>query len=323
MVRKNKYALQVVVIVLIVVFAVYFPKVVSPRWMHIAVLCCYYLLMAQSWNLLMGFTGLFSFAHPALAALGGYTSALLFIYLGVHPLLGMVLGGLFAATMSLLLGLVSLRLHGFYLCLVTWAFLEIFVNIVRINHTFTGGTMGLTTPPMFDRSLGRLPYFYLGLFMVICLNLFIIKLMDSRAGLYLKSIRDDDVASQVMGVNPTLWKLLAFTISGFWAGMAGSYYVHALRVVEPGMASLGEMGQIVLMVVIGGIGTIAGPVIGGILVVLSSQLLMGQFAELSLLIFAVLMILVMRFVPGGIIGFVMGPLNRVPWKKGSISETGI
>ena len=272
----------------------------SPRWLNVLSIALYYVILATSWNLMMGYTGLFSFAHTALAAIGGYTSGLLAVKAGVPPALSLPISGVSAALASLVLGLVSLRLRGFYLCLVTWAFAEISVGVFRVEYKVTGGSMGLVVPPLFPTAAGKVPYYYLGLGLVVAALVFMVLLSRSRAGIYLRSIRDDELASEVMGVNTIGWKVFCFTVCGFWAGLAGGYYGHLIGVVDPGMGALSEMGLVILMVIIGGMGTLTGPVAGAFLIVVLSEALRGKLEAMSLLFFAIIMVLVMRFLPGGL-----------------------
>ncbi len=288
-------------IAVLAVVAALVPLVVkSPHWLHVLDITLYYILLTSSWNLMMGYTGLFSFAHTALSAVGGYTSGLLALRAGIHPALAMLAGGLMAATASLVLGMVSLRLRGFYLCLVTWAFAEIATGILRAEYEITGGTMGLVVPGLFPTGVKRVAFYFVGLGLVIAFLVFMEYLSQSRVGIYLRSIRDDELASEAMGVNTTAWKVFCFTVCGFWAGIAGAYYGHYIGVVDPGMGSLNEMSLVILMVVIGGIGSIPGPVVGAVLVVILSDLLRGSLAAMSMLIFAIVMVIVMRFFPGGL-----------------------
>lgn len=282
----------------------------SPRWIHVLGIVAYYILLASSWNLIMGYTGLFSFAHMAMAAIGGYASGLAAVRMGVHPWLGMPLGGLGAAVASMVLGTVSLRLRGFYLCLVTWAFAEISINVLRSEYEVTGGTMGLMVPRLFASEAGSTPYYLVGLGLVVAHVAFMVLVMNSRVGLYLRSLRDDALASEAMGVNTTFWKVFSFTVAGFWAGLAGAYYGHFIGVVDPGMGALTRMGLVILMVVVGGIGTISGPILGAAVVVILSEFLRGRLEAASMLIFATLMILVTRFSSGGLMAGLAMLLRR-------------
>ncbi len=276
----------------------------SPHWLQVLSLAFYYVVLTTSWNLMMGFTGLFSFAHTALAAIGAYTAALLVLRAGLPHVWAIAAAGIVTGVASLLLGAISLRLRGFYLCLVTWGFAEITIGIFRVEYRVTGGTMGLMVPSLFPSAWGKTPYYYLGLFLAALVLTFMVLLSRSRIGLYLRSIRDDELASEVLGVHTVLWKVFCFTVCGFWAGVGGAYYGYVVGVVDPNMGALSEMGKVILMVIIGGMGTIPGPVVGTFLVMVLSEFLRGRLAAMSMLIFAVVLIVVMRFLPGGIMAAV-------------------
>lgn len=281
----------------------------SPRWLHIGNTVFYYVMLSASWNLMMGFTGLFSFGHTALSAVGGYGSALLVTHLGVPPITGPFLGGLVAAFFSFVLGIICLRLRGFYLALVTWAFAEIVIGVVKVQYDLTGGTQGLRTVGLFWPGAGRIPYYYFGLILVFLITLSIHKLSKTDYGSYLRSIREDEEAAEVLGVNTVVWKILCFTYAGFWAGLGGAYYGHYIGVVDPSLGSLGEMSIVVLTVVVGGMGTVFGPVIGSFLVIVAADLFRGKLAALSMVFFSLLMMLVVRFFRGGLMQF-LGPGRR-------------
>ena len=294
----------------ILLFLAIFPFLgFSPRWLHIGNTVFYYVMLSASWNLMMGFTGLFSFGHTALSAVGGYASALLVTHLGVPPIAGPFLGGLVAAFFSFVLGLICLRLRGFYLALVTWAFAEIIIGVVKVQYDLTGGTQGLRTVGLFWQGAGRIHYYYLGLILVFLITLSIHKLSKSDYGSYLRSIREDEMAAEVLGVNTVVWKILCFTYAGFWAGLAGAYYGHYIGVVDPSLGSLGEMSIVVLTVVVGGMGTVFGPVIGSFLVIVAGDLFRGKLAALSMVFFSLLMMLVVRFFRGGLMQF-LGPSRK-------------
>jgi branched-chain amino acid transport system permease protein len=288
----------------ILVFLAIFPSLgFSPRWLHIGNTVFYYLMLSASWNLMMGFGGLFSFGHTALSAVGGYASALLVIHVGIPPIVGLFLGGVTAAFFSFLLGVICLRLRGFYLALVTWAFAEIVMGVAKVQYDLTGGTQGLRTVPLFWQGAGRVPYYYLGLALASLITYSIYRFSKTDYGSYLRSIREDEMAAEVLGVNTVAWKILCFTYAGFWAGLAGSYYGHYIGVVDPSLGSLGEMSTVVLTVVVGGMGTVFGPVLGSFLVIVAADLFRGKLAALSMVFFSLLMILVVRFFRGGLMQF--------------------
>lgn len=272
----------------------------SQVWITVLNVFFYYALLAMSWNIVFGYAGQFSFGHVSFSAIGGYTSALLAIHLGISPLLGMFLAGLFSAFIGILLGVIVLRLRGFYLCLVTWAFAEVTNIVIKTEYQITAGTGGLLTPSLFLGPRSSLYSYYFGLGLMLLILVVCALIINSRIGLFLFAIRDDQDAAEIMGVETTLWKIFAFSLSGFWAGLAGAYYAHFFSLIDPTIGGLDEMGKVILMVVVGGIGTLYGPLLGALFVVISSEIIRGSLAEMSLLIFTIVMILTMRFARGGL-----------------------
>lgn len=298
----KKNAKKILILLLLLLVMVIYPQVIgSPRWITMGSLFFYYAILASSWNLLLGYTGIFSFGHMASVLLGGYTAGLLTSRMGLNPILTFLIGGLVAAFVNFLVGVICLRLRGFYLTLVTWAFAEMTIAVMNNEYTVTGGSMGLLAKGIFSSVSGLVENYYLGLFLAAVFFALMYYLIHSRAGIYLRSIRDDEAASEVMGVNSTAWKIFSFTFSGFWAGIAGSYYINFMGIIDPTAGNLMELGNVMLMVVLGGLGTLSGPAIGAFLVVLALQLLIG-FESMSMLVFAILMIIVLRYFPGGIMG---------------------
>lgn len=273
----------------------------SPRWITIGNIIFYNIILASSWNLIMGYTGIFSFGHMASVLLGGYTTALLSLKAGVTPVLALLAGGLVAALANFLLGALCLRFRGFYLTLVTWAFAEMTIAVVSNEYRITGGTMGLQAKGIFGSSSAYIPNYFLGLFLAGVFLILLYFLIHSKVGVYLRSIRDDETASEVMGVNTTMWKIFSFTFSGFWAGIAGGYYLNFMGIIDPSAGNLMELGNVMLMVIMGGIGTLTGPVIGTVFVVVANEMLI-DFQAMSMMIFAILMIIILRYFRGGIVG---------------------
>ena len=274
--------------------------IASEVWLTVLNIFFYYALLALSWNIVFGYAGQFSFGHVTFAAIGGYTSALVAIHFGIPPVCGIAVGGLSSAFIGILLGILVLRLRRFYLCLVTWAFAEVTNIVIKTEHEISAGTGGLSTPYLFEGSKAFLYSYYFGFGLLILVLLFCGFLGNSRMGLFLFAIRDDQDAAEMMGVRTTFWKIFAFSVSGFWAGLAGAYYAHFFSLIDPSIGGLDEMGKVILMVVVGGIGTLYGPLLGAFFVVISSEIIRGGLAEMSMLLFAIIMILTMRFARGGL-----------------------
>lgn len=303
--RPNRNTL---VLALLFLVAVAIPFGISGYWLYIIILAYYYTIMASSWNLLSGYTGQISLAHAAFAGIGAYTSAFLTLYFSWNPFPAMIMGGLSATVVGYGLGRICLRLKGPYLALTTLAFSEIFRIIVTVEYDYTRGTQGLNTPPLFP-TLSKIPYYYT-IFALMLVTLYVLyRTINSPIGLYLKAIREDEDAAAVMGVNIVKWKVFAFTASSFFAGLAGGFFAGFIRVVSPQMILLGEMGLIIAMTVIGGLGTLTGPILGAIVVEVFSEYV-KDFGPYELIIFGALLILMMRFSREGLHGFLRTHLLR-------------
>ncbi len=273
------------------------PFFVSAYWTHVLIIGYYYALLAVSWNLVAGYTGQFSFGHVALAAIGAYTSGLIAVHYGISPVLGVLAGALVAAGTGYLVGALCLKMRFVYLALTTLAFSEILRRVIIIEEEYTRGSLGLSVPKLFGP--GVLWYYYALLGVLVLSVAVIYWIMRSKIGLFLRSIREDEGAAWVMGVDIKKWKLFAFVVSSFIAGIAGGLYGHYIGLVSPTMLTIGQMGLVIAMTVIGGMGSLIGPVIGGVLIEIASEYL-REYGALRLVIFGALIILVMRFFRGGL-----------------------
>jgi branched-chain amino acid transport system permease protein len=281
--------------------AVAFPFVAGGYWTHVMTIAYYYALVAASWSLIAGFSGQFSFGQMAMVTIGAYTSGFLSLNIGVPPLIGLLAGGAMAAAASYGLGSLCLRMRGPYLALTTIAFSESFRLIMSSEFEVTRGTLGLSVPPLVAQwGAFKMPYYFLML-AVLGISLFVMaRILSSRLGLFFRSIREDEDAASVMGVDTTKYKILAFTIGGFFAGVAGAFFGHYLQLVSPIMGSLGEMGLVISMVVVGGTESLAGPVMGALMLEVASEYF-RVYGELYKVLFGLLMILTLRFMPRGLL----------------------
>ncbi len=284
-----------------------------PWWLgeyytHILVVSCYYIILASSWNLLAGYTGQFSLAHHAFAALGGYTSALLALYFHVPLLIGIVLGGLLALVIGYGLGTLCLRMRAIYLALATWAFAETFRILIAMEYHITRGDLGLSTPLFFGTPHAT-PYFYLFLLLTLCSLFVMYQIVTSRIGYYMRAIRDDEEAAVVMGIDTIKWKRFVFAISSLFAGIAGGFYAHYIGLLSPVSIRFNEMALIIIMVIIGGLRSFLGPILGAIFIEVLSELL-RQYGELRMVFFALLVILIMRVYREGFMGILSHLASR-------------
>jgi len=215
-------------------------------YLNILTLCLIYAALASTWNLMVGYAGILSFGHQAFYGLGAYFSAIITIHLGVSPWLGLPLGGLFAAFFSLAIGIPCLRLRiAPYIAIATLAFSEILLVVCKNWVSLTRGEMGLSgIPPLTGFRLGefltvnfgggsKVPNYYVMLSIYILAMLAMYRLMNSKVGLALKSLREDQDAAASLGVDVTRYKLIAFLVSSFFAGVTGAFYAHYLSILAP------------------------------------------------------------------------------------------
>jgi branched-chain amino acid transport system permease protein len=278
------------------------PLLAGEYYTHILTISCYYIILAASWNLLAGYTGQFSLAHHAFAALGGYTSALLVIHLKLPILVGICVGGVVAMAVGYLLGTLCLRMRAIYLALATWAFAESLRLVIALEYQITRGDLGLTTP-FFFRTPFATPYFYLFLLLAMGSLLIMHKIVHSRVGYYMRAIRDDEEAALSMGVDTVKWKRFVFAVSSLFAGIAGGFYGHYIGLLSPASMKFNEMAIVIIMVIIGGLRSFWGPVIGAVFIEVLSELL-REYGEIRMVLFALLVIVIMRVYRDGMMGMV-------------------
>jgi branched-chain amino acid transport system permease protein len=272
----------------------------SPYWLGILVVSIYFALLALGWNLLAGFTGQFSLAPAAFAMLGAYATALL-DYHGKVPLaLGIPAAIAGTALLGWLLGRIVLRLKGPYLALTTLSFAEIARVVIGNSHEFTRGDQGLNVPGLMESRAG---YYYLFLAVLLAVLCGLYVLMRGRAGRFWLAIRDDETGAASRGIDVVRFKTLAFSLSCAICGLAGSLYGTFSQLVSPELGLLLQTGLVISMVVIGGMGTLTGPIVGALLVYLSSEWLRGV-GNIQLIVFSLVVILFARFFRTGLWGLV-------------------
>jgi branched-chain amino acid transport system permease protein len=305
---------------LILLIAILLPLFLTDYWIYALTITFYYVIMAITWNLLGGYTGQFSLSHHTFAVIGSYTSALLIIKTGIPLWMGMVSSWIFNAFISVLLGILCLRMRGIYLALTTWAFAEIVKSYIRMDFEFTGGDRGLKTP-LFFKTMNPLPYYYLFLAFAVITIIVIAIIMRSRIGYYLRTIRNDEVAAQAMGVNTVRWKVFAFMAASVFASIAGTLYGHFIGLISPVSGEFYEMALIIIFVVIGGMRSQAGPVVGAISVRFLAEVL-KKWPEVRMVILTSVVILIMRFFNGGAMEFLRQGYQRIRQRKGRNPVSG-
>jgi branched-chain amino acid transport system permease protein len=278
------------------------PLVVSSEyWLGVVITGLYFAMLAQNWNLLAGITGLFSMAPAAFAMVGAYTTGLLYHHAGLGPWVGVPAAAVVSAGVGFGLGRITLRLRGAYLALTTLAFSEILRLIFANSIEWTRGDLGLSVVGMFGGA--KAPTLYLFLGVLGACQVLLMLLLRSRVGLFLLAIRDDEVGAAARGVDVVRYKTLAFTISSAGCGIAGALFVHFLQLASPELGLILQTGLVICMVVIGGMGTVTGPLVGAMLVEVASEAL-REVGVRHLLVFSALVILVGRFFREGLMGLV-------------------
>jgi branched-chain amino acid transport system permease protein len=285
------------------------PLVTSEYHTHILVISLYYVILAVGWNLLAGYTGQFSLAHHTFAGIGAYTSALLVQRTGLPILAGVMAGAAVAAAVGYGLGSLCLRMRAIYLALATWAFAESVRLLVTVEYQITRGDLGLATPLLFGTPRAT-PYFYLFLGLALAALLVGREIVHSRVGAYLRAIRDDEEAAATMGVDTFKWKRFAFVISAVFAAVAGAFQGHYIGLLSPTPMKFNEMATVIIMVIVGGLRTFAGPALGAVFIEVLSELLRG-WGEIRMVLFALLVIAVVRIYPTGLVGLLRALAERV------------
>lgn len=276
--------------------------VTNAYWQGVIVVSMYFALLSVAWNILAGYTGQFSLAPATFGMIGAYATGLLSYYYGTTASLGVPAAIIVAGGIGFALGRIVLRLRGPYLALTTLSFAEIMRLVISNSIDFTRGDLGLNVPGIFHE---RLAYYYLFLAVLVATQIGLYYLLRSRAGLYLRAIRDDEIAAASRGVRIVWWKTFAFTLSAAISGLAGALYGHFAQFVSPELGLISQTGLILSMVVIGGLGTMAGPIGGAFLVYVASEYL-RDFGNYQLVVFAFLVIIFARFFRQGLWGILIG-----------------
>jgi branched-chain amino acid transport system permease protein len=279
----------------------------DPYLLRILILASIFAILAASWDLLSGFTGQMNFGHALFFGVGAYTAALLNLHANIPPWGSIPLGALAAVLAGLVIGIPCLRLRGTYLALTTLAFPIILMGIVFAIPNITGGELGVSG---LDRLSGsRLSDYYVTIVVMLGLCTIMWHITDSNTGIIFHAIREDEVAVRTAGINTTRYKLLAFSLSGFFAGISGGLYAHFMRIVGPSTLEVSMSFQVVIWAVFGGIVTIYGPV-GAVFILFPMLEFLRFLPEFRMLMFAVVILLILLYMPDGLL----------PWLRDKIEK---
>ncbi len=304
----------------ILLFLLVVPFLVTSRYnMHLIVMAGIYAIMAIGLDIIMGYTGQLSLAQASFYGIGAYTSTLLALRLGLSFWVGLVAAVLVTLLTSLVVGYISLRARGTAFVIMSFSFQGI-VHLVALNFVaLTNGQMGLAripSPSIAGFSFGSQKAFYYLVLAFVALTYYIaVRLTSSRIGRAWVSIRENELLAESLGVDPFRYSLFAFMIGSSMAGLSGSLYAHYASFISPETLSFGVIITLLVMTVLGGKGTIVGPVIGAVIFTVIPEYL--RIADdLRLPIFGVLLIVLALFMPKGLVPFVQGWLRNRSRAKG-------
>jgi branched-chain amino acid transport system permease protein len=312
--EKKKGVLPIVILLVILIILPLFVK--NQYILHLIIFVMMWAALGISWNLLGGYTGQVSFGHAAFFGVGAYTACLLHTKLGVSLWAGFLFAGVAGALISIPIGAICLRLRGPYFALSVLALAEILRLITLHWKSFTEGAVGiLLIVPVMGESV---EYYYLILGLGILIMLTIAYILRKRMGFYFIAIREDEDAAEALGIFTTRYKLYSLIISAFFTGIIGSFFANYTQFIDPYIVfSIGEVSiAMVLVVVLGGIGTFWGPVVGALIVVLLSEGFRSFFAQASILVYGALIIIVILFLPRGIVGSIKAKYHLYTVSKG-------
>ena len=288
---------------------------IDPYWLHIITLVGINVILAVSLNLINGYTGQFSLGHAGFMAIGAYTAAAVTMFAGpkAFPLLGgpesgfaigtvffmaLVAGGLVASVAGLIVGGPSLRLKGDYLAIVTLGFGEI-IRVIFRNIDSLGGALGLTGIPPYTNVFWTYGFAALTIYTVLAL-------VHSTYGRGFLAVHDDEIAAEAMGINTTKYKIIAFIVGAFFAGIAGGLFAHQTLAIDPKGFDFMKSIEIVLFVILGGMGNTIGVIAAAVLLTILTESLRG-IGEWRMLIYSFLLIVLMLTRPQGLFRWKWGP----------------
>jgi branched-chain amino acid transport system permease protein len=286
------------------------PAVLNKYALTVFIFMFFYAFLGQAWNIVGGYAGQLSAGHAAFVGIGAYAAALLSAQAGLTPWIGMFIGGGLAAVLGTVVGYLGFRfgLRGFYFVLLTVAFAEI-CRIVALNTDAVGGALGFYitytgNPWQFQFGDNRV-YYYVALALMLGATGIVACIERSRFGAYLAAIREDENASEALGVNTFKYKMLAMVVSSFLTGVGGTFYAFSLFSLQPNAVfGIPLSVEIIIRPIVGGAGTVLGPILGSFILSPLAEISRNYFAQhgwagAHLIAYGVLLVSVVLFLPQG------------------------
>jgi branched-chain amino acid transport system permease protein len=308
---------------LLLVIALAVPLVVRSEYVIGALtLILFFAFVGQGWNILGGYAGQFSFGHALFFGIGAYTSSLLFVKAGVTPWMGMWAGAALAVAAGLLTGHLSFRygLRGAYFALVMLAFAEI-ARVIAINWAWVGGSFGVLVPlrghaPALFQFGDKRYFYYVILAMLLAVTWLIARLARTRLGYQMAAIRENEAAASALGIDPYRVKLAAMALSAGVTALGGAFYAQYFSYVDPsiGFGPVNSI-EILLRPIIGGAGTIWGPLLGSVLLGVlgeTTREVVKTYAGLHLVLYGAILMATVAFLPQGVVGWFRSRHRRPP-----------
>jgi branched-chain amino acid transport system permease protein len=334
----KKERLRMLSLVSVAIIAFGLPLVLrSPTYLHIIILLYFYAYLTTSWNLVGGFAGVLPLGHAAFVGIGAYTSTILSLQYGISPWLGMIVGAVLATIVGIIIGLPTFKMRGAYFALATIAFAEGFrvtlENIDYLGPFNVNGPRGLEISPlnvglanfMFNT---KEPYYYIILVMLVGVLTLTYLISRSKLGYYLQAGGEEPEAAMSLGVNVARCKLIAIAMSSFLTALAGTFYAQLTLYIHPkSVISLDLSFEIAFIALIGGRGSIAGPILGALLLRPVSDFSRIYFGAtlpgLHLVIFGIVLILVMIYQPRGLQEPLTRAYNKLLGKVAAMAAVGV
>jgi branched-chain amino acid transport system permease protein len=306
MILIKKIGLKMGITLISLLIALFLPFLIGMNqyYLRVVILILIFIIYASAWNFLT-YSGQGSLGHSAFFGLGGYFSAIIAVKLGLPPILSLLMGGLLTAFIGLLIGLTCVRLREWFLAMVTFGFAVIIQTLVVSQFSLvTGGWDGFAVPkllPSLSFNPLMMEYYFILLVMILAILLFH-HLLHSKTGLTLAAIRENELEARASGINPVPFKLFAFGISAFVTGIAGSLEISHFGYITPEIFGGDISFWPIIYSITGGLGTLAGPVVGTIVITLLWEVLnsFGMTYE-RFIIVGIILILVIIFLPKGLV----------------------
>jgi branched-chain amino acid transport system permease protein len=325
---RKLLSVQVNPVVILIWVALFLFLAFAPRFMGPALetdlaLLMLWICLAESFNLFTGLTGYVNFGMVAFYGIGGYGLAMATTLWNMPPLEGVLLGGIFSALLALGMSFPTLRLRGAYFAIATLG-IEQAIFVIFDNWNYVNSATGLTLP---IRDYQPTQVYYTMLVVTAATVFTLTMVMRSKLGMALSAIRQQEETALSIGVNATLYKTLAFVLSGFFAGLGGATWFWNVTIIDPpGAFDTTITLTVISMAMLGGLGTLFGPALGAAILYYVENSVRANYANLHLVIFGIIIIVVVLLVPEGIMGFVLKrfrgfSLSRMGFSKSLSSES--